>query len=220
MTDQAALATQPFQTAPSNTWTIIRRVKANSERLQAWTCRREGSTIHQSDQTDAPAKRSWGCLPWMLGAIVFVVVLAVIGGQTGDSADNEGNTDGEPGLWDIATTELSMSWYCDEVDGWEHIALWVLGHPDGLVDDPEDDREVATMVALMPYLCEYWKTNGNREIAALNAEDPDALKRLDDHFKEIGKDTLRAEIERVEAKLPELRENWELMGRLDKAIGR
>ena len=156
----------------------------------------------------------------MLGAVVVILVLVVIVGVVGDPDDNEGSTDGEPGIWDIAATELSMSWYCDEVDGWEHIALWVLGHPEDLVDDPADDREVATAVVLMPYLCDYWKANGNREMAALNAEDPDAQERLSDYLEGIGKDTLRAEIDRVEAKLPELRATWDLMGRLDKAIGR
>ena len=159
-------------------------------------------------------------MPWVVGAVVVFVVLAVIGGLAGDSDDNEGSTDGEPGIWDIAATELSMSWYCDEVEGWEHIALWVLGHPEGLVDDSADDREVATAVVLMPYLCEYWKANGNREMAALNAEDPDAQERLVDYLEGIGKDTLRAEIDLVEANLPELRATWDLMGRLDKAIGR
>ena len=148
------------------------------------------------------------------------VAFVVIGGLFGNTDDNESGTDGEPGLWDIAATELSMSWYCDEVEGWEHIALWVLGHPEGIVDDPKDDREVATMVVLMPYLCEYWKTNGNREIAALSAEEPDAQERLTDYFEGIGIDTLRVEIERVEAILPDLRENWELMGRLDKTLSR
>ena len=151
--------------------------------------------------------------------IVFVV-LVFIGGLFGNTDDDDRDTDGEPGLWDIAATELSMSWYCDEVDGWEHVAFWVLGNPEGLVDDAADDGEVAAVVVLMPYLCDYWKTNGNREIAALGANDPDAQERIKNYLEGIGKDKLRTEIEWVEAKLPELRENWELMGQLDKAIGR
>lgn len=148
------------------------------------------------------------------------VALVVIGGLSGNTKNNGGDTDGEPGFLDIAATELSMSWYCDEVDSWEHIALWVLGNPEGLVDDPKDDFEVAAAIVLMPYYCEYWKTNGNHEIAALNSGDPEAEKRLLDYLEGIGMSKLRAEIERVETKLPELRETWELMGQLDRAVGR
>ena len=135
------------------------------------------------------------------------MVLVVIVGVVGDPDDNEGSTDGEPGIWDIAATELSMSWYCDEVDGWEHIALWVLGHPEDLVDDSADDREVATAVVLMPYLCDYWKANGNREIAALNAEDPDAQR-------EAIRTTLRASAKtRCERRLIGWRPNCQSCGR-------
>ena len=134
-----------------------------------------------------------------------------------DSEDGATNNDNEPGFWDIAATELSMSFLCEEdLDWWEDIALWLLGEPEGLVDNPADDREVATAVVLLPYLCDYWRANGNQEFAALTRNDPDAQNKLEEYFDEIGRDAIRAEIDRVETELPKLRATEDLLDRLDK----
>ena len=155
-------------------------------------------------------------MPWVIGAVAVVVVLIIIGAVVGDSDDEE---EGGPGVLDIARVELEMSWYCDAVDGWEHIALWLLGHPEAQIEDPSDDREVAERVVMLDHTCEYWKAKGNSEMASLFKDDPGALARFDAHLESIGKAKILAEIDRIESALPTLRANRERMRQLDRVLG-
>ena len=176
-------------------------------------------TSQQYRQPPPPKEKGWasGCLPWVVGAVVVFIVLGVIA-SLGEDPDEDDSGE-EPGIFNIARAELEMSWYCDEVDGWEYIALWILGNPDDLVDDPSDNREVATAIVTLGYMCDYWRAKGNREIAALLEEDPEAVARLDAYLEGIGIAKIFAEIDRVEADLPTLRSNRDRMRLLDKALG-
>ena len=132
---------------------------------------------------------------------------------------DEGEDDGDPGLRDIFWVELEMSWYCDEVEGWEHIALWLLGHPEAQWEDPNDDREVAERIVSLDHACDYWKTKGNREMVSLNEGDPEAVERFQAYVEGIGVDKIRSEIDQVESELPRLRADRERLRQLDKILG-